>query len=258
MRSASKTLAFLLSASVLGACPELVELPLPAPTADASTTDATSLESRAIANLDLCDTPGDIAFTLAPDGVQEVVVSVVVAGGAVVTAEALDNPGLDTALLLWRLIDGAWSPEPGDSDTGEGYQPRLTFTAPGASSERHRYLVALVATDAEQAQGSGRLRVAASGCRVDDCGGVDCEDGNPCTLHWCDAGVCQTKPAPDGAVCDDCGICLDGACAAGTTSCDSDGATCALPGGTCGQSLCYCGGPCSSSCTCYVAEEACP
>jgi MYXO-CTERM domain-containing protein len=54
----------------------------------------------------------------------------------------------------------------------------------------------------------------------------DCEDGDPCTTHSCDAGRCGIGEAADGAPCADNGVFCDGAetCLAG--SCQSAGAAC--------------------------------
>ena len=52
---------------------------------------------------------------------------------------------------------------------------------------------------------------------VDLCEGVDCDDGNPCTLDSCEpAAGCYYDPQPDGEACSD-GACLGGACTVLTT-----------------------------------------
>jgi hypothetical protein len=60
------------------------------------------------------------------------------------------------------------------------------------------------------------------GCNEDDyvdrCEGVDCDDGDPCTLDLCQpaAGTCYYGPGPDGEMCSD-GACLGGVCTVLTT-----------------------------------------
>lgn len=54
----------------------------------------------------------------------------------------------------------------------------------------------------------------------------DCEDGDPCTTHSCDAGRCSIGEAEDGTPCADNGIFCDGAEICFVGSCQSAGAAC--------------------------------
>lgn len=54
----------------------------------------------------------------------------------------------------------------------------------------------------------------------------DCEDGDPCTTHSCDAGRCSNGEAPDGTPCADNGVFCDGAESCSAGSCQSAAAAC--------------------------------